>query len=98
MHTLTYYFFKISTVPKNPNILVKTTLTRLNLHASKSKAIPVTGRGGPQNYETSRLPHFIENQLTDGGEFDSLKLLPHLYPKEDFWYKFLLQTESTLGP
>jgi hypothetical protein len=28
----------------------------------KSKAILVTGR------ETSRLPHFLDNRLTDGGE------------------------------
>jgi hypothetical protein len=32
------------------------------------KAIPVTGRGGPQGYETSRLPHFLHDRLTDGGE------------------------------
>jgi hypothetical protein len=32
------------------------------------KAVPVTGRGGPQCCETSRLPHFLENWLTDGGE------------------------------
>jgi hypothetical protein len=25
----------------------------------KGKAIPVTGRGGPQGCETSRLPHFL---------------------------------------
>jgi hypothetical protein len=34
----------------------------------KDKAIPVTGRGGPQVYETSRLPHFLDNRLTDGDE------------------------------
>jgi hypothetical protein len=34
----------------------------------KCKAIPVTGRGGPWGYETSRLPHFLNNRLTDGGE------------------------------
>jgi hypothetical protein len=33
-----------------------------------SKAIPVTGRGGPQVYETSRLPHFLDNRLKAGGE------------------------------
>jgi hypothetical protein len=32
----------------------------------KGKANPVTGHGGPQGYETSRLPHFLDNWLTDG--------------------------------
>jgi hypothetical protein len=34
----------------------------------KRKAISVTGREGPYCCETSRLPHFLENWLTDGGE------------------------------
>jgi hypothetical protein len=33
-----------------------------------SKAIPVTGRGGLYGCKTSRLPHFLDSQLTDGGE------------------------------
>jgi hypothetical protein len=32
---------------------------------NEAKAIPVTGRGGPYGYETSRLPHFLDNRLTD---------------------------------
>jgi hypothetical protein len=38
----------------------------------KGKAIPVTGREGPSGCETSRLPHFLDNQPTDGGEVVSL--------------------------
>jgi hypothetical protein len=38
----------------------------------KGKAIPVTGSGGPLGCETSRLPHFIDNRLTVGGEVVSL--------------------------
>jgi hypothetical protein len=34
----------------------------------KGKAIPVTGREGPQGCETSRLPHYLDKRLTDGGE------------------------------
>jgi hypothetical protein len=34
----------------------------------KGQAIPVTGREGPKGCETSRLPHFLDNRLTDGGE------------------------------
>jgi hypothetical protein len=33
-----------------------------------SEVIPVTGRGGSLGCETSRLPHFLDNRLTDGGE------------------------------
>jgi hypothetical protein len=33
---------------------------------------PVTGRGGPQGCETSRLPHFLDSRLTDGREVVSL--------------------------
>jgi hypothetical protein len=32
----------------------------------------MTGRGGPQGCETSRLPHFLHNRLTDGDEVVSL--------------------------
>jgi hypothetical protein len=38
----------------------------MNNTRKKSKAIPVTGRGGPQGCETSRIPHFLDNRLTDG--------------------------------
>jgi hypothetical protein len=34
---------------------------------NKGKEIPVTGRGGPYGYETSKSPHFLDNRLTDGG-------------------------------
>jgi hypothetical protein len=66
------------------------------LHIKKNnKVIPVTGRGGPQGYETLRLPHFLEHRLTDGGEVVSLTLRPLLYHQEDSWYSFLLEAEST---
>jgi hypothetical protein len=38
------------------------------LFSKKGKAIPVTDRAGPWICETSRLPHFLDNLLTDGGE------------------------------
>jgi hypothetical protein len=34
----------------------------------KAKAILVTDCEGPYGCETSRLPHFLDNRLTDGGE------------------------------
>jgi hypothetical protein len=64
----------------------------------KGKAIPVTGRGGPQGCETSRLPHYLNSRLTDGGKVVSLMRRPPFTPQEDSWYSFLLEVESTPGP
>jgi hypothetical protein len=64
----------------------------------KGKVIPVTGCGGPYNCETSRLPHFLDNRLTDLGEVFSLTCQPTFTPQKDSWYSFLLDAESTLGP
>jgi hypothetical protein len=64
----------------------------------KCKSIPVTGRGGPQGCETSRLPHFPDSRLTDGGEVVSLARRPPFTPQEVSWYSFLLEAESTLEP
>jgi hypothetical protein len=64
----------------------------------QGKAIPVTGRGGHRVVETSRLPHFLHNRLTDGVEAVSLTHRPLHYPQENSWYSFLLEAESTTGP
>jgi hypothetical protein len=48
---------------------------------------------------TSRLLHFLDNWLTDGGEDVSLKSRPAtLYPQEDSWYSFLLKDTLTPAP
>jgi hypothetical protein len=47
----------------------------------QGKAIPVTGRGGPYGCETSRLPKFLDNRLTDGGEVASLMRRPTFTPR-----------------
>jgi hypothetical protein len=39
----------------------------------KDRAIPVTSRGGPEGCEMLGLPHFVDNQLRDGNETDSLR-------------------------
>jgi hypothetical protein len=62
------------------------------------KAILVTGRGDPYGCETSRLPHFLYNRLTDGGEVVILTPRPLFTPQEDSWYSFLLEAESMPGP
>jgi hypothetical protein len=60
----------------------------LTFHLRKKKlnikAIPVTGRGGPQVYETPRLQHFLGNRLTDGGEILNLTRRPPFRPQEDY--------------
>jgi hypothetical protein len=59
--------------------------TRYHIPQSKKKgkAVPITRR------ETSRLPHFLDSRLRDGGEVISF---------ETSWYSFLLEAESILGP
>jgi hypothetical protein len=42
----------------------------------KVKAISVTGCGGPLGCGTSRLPHFLYDRFTDGGEIVSLTRRP----------------------
>jgi hypothetical protein len=61
------------------------------LNSKKGKAIPVTVRGGPLGCETAKLPHFLDNRLTDDGEVVSLTRRPHFTPQEDSWYSFLLR-------
>jgi hypothetical protein len=50
--------------------------------SGKGKAIPVRGRGGPHDCETSRLAHLLENRLTDGGEVVSLTRRPPFTPRK----------------
>jgi hypothetical protein len=64
----------------------------------KNKSIPVTDSGGPHVCETSRLPYFLDNELTDGSEVVSPKRRLHVYPQKDSWYLFLLEVVSTPAP
>jgi hypothetical protein len=66
--------------------------TKEKLHILKGKDVPVIGLEGPQGCERLRLPHLLDNRLTDGGKFVSLT------PQESSWYSFLLEAESTPGP
>jgi hypothetical protein len=48
----------------------------------KGKGIPGTGHGGPQGCETSRLPRFLDNRLTDTDEVFSLMRWPAFTPRK----------------
>jgi hypothetical protein len=54
----------------------------------KSKVIPVTGRGGVHGYEMLRLPHCLDNRLTDGGKVVSLTHRPHSTPQKHYFSAF----------
>jgi hypothetical protein len=71
---------------------------RSQAESKKGKAIPVTGSGGPYGCETSRLPHLLDNRLTDVSEVVSLTRRPPFTFQEDSWYSFLPESESTPGP
>jgi hypothetical protein len=66
----------IPTVPNTPIIIRSNKNNIYQYTVIKSKAIPVTGLGGPYRCETSRLPHFLDFQLTDGSEVVSLRVTP----------------------
>jgi hypothetical protein len=65
--------------------------SNIGIRIIKNKDIPVTGRGGPEGSETSRLPHFLDSRLTESGEVVSLTRRPPFAPQEDSWYPFLLR-------
>jgi hypothetical protein len=46
----------------------------------KGKVIPVTSRGVPYVCETSMLPHFLDNRLTDGAMVSKVVSQMHLPP------------------
>jgi hypothetical protein len=48
----------------------------------KGKAILEKGHGGPYGCGTSRLPHFLENRLTDGGVVVSITRRPPFTPRK----------------
>jgi hypothetical protein len=63
----------------------------------KSKAIPVTGLGDIQGCEMLRIPHCLDNRLTDGSKVVSPMHRPRSTPQKHyyfcFWYSFLLEAE-----
>jgi hypothetical protein len=47
----------------------------------KGKATPVTGRGDPQGWETSRLPKFLDSRLTGDSKVVSPTCRPSFTPR-----------------
>jgi hypothetical protein len=78
--------------------LVERPRSRLVGKKKKGKATPLKGRERPQGCETSRFPHFLDIRLTNCREVVILTCWPHLCPREDSWYSFLLEAESNPGP
>jgi hypothetical protein len=55
----------------------------------KGKDIPVTDRGGPWGCETSRLPHFLDNRLTEGGEVSLTRWSPRKILGSHFYQRLI---------
>jgi hypothetical protein len=55
--------------------------TMENIFNKKIKTIPVTDSEGLYGCETSRIPHFLDNRFTDGGEIVSLMRRPRFTPR-----------------
>jgi hypothetical protein len=52
------------------------------MQLKKDKAIPVTGCEGQEGCEMTRLPHFLDNWLTNGSEVVSLTRWPPFTPRK----------------
>jgi hypothetical protein len=57
----------------------------MNKKNVKSKAIPVTGRGGLQVCEMLKNPHCLVSRLTDGGKVVSPKHRPRSTPQKHYF-------------
>jgi hypothetical protein len=76
--------------------MYRAVFNKRSISKSKAKAIPVTGREGPQSCETL-VPHYLDNFLKDGGKVVSLMRRPRFTPQENYlinsWYSLLLEAE-----
>jgi hypothetical protein len=52
----------------------------------KSKAIPVTGLGGLWGCEMLRIPHCLDNRLTDGSKVVSPTHRPYFTPQKHYYF------------
>jgi hypothetical protein len=69
------FWRKISTYNSQLNTWTLDITTKYVVYAYKvSKAIPVTGRGGLWGCKMLRIPHSLDNRLTDGGKVNKTKI------------------------
>jgi hypothetical protein len=52
---------------------------------NQSKAIPVTGLGGLESCEMLRIPHCLDNRLTNGGKVVSPTHRPDFTPQKHYY-------------
>jgi hypothetical protein len=100
-----YWSFKLQWSQYVPSALTLKYLSILPTHSvfmflitlkiSKKLVISVTGRGGPWGCETSRLPHFLDNLLTDGFEVVRLTRRPPFTPRR---FLVLISVRSWVDP
>ena len=63
-----------------------------------SKSCPITGLDKPLGLQEVEAPRISRQSAHEGGNFVSPTHRPPLPHREDSWYSFLLQAESTPGP
>jgi hypothetical protein len=77
--------FNMSSNDVSPQVktVLRTDITSANVAILiyKSKVIPVTGLGGLWGCEMLRIPHCLDNRLTDGGKVVSPTQQPHFTPQ-----------------
>jgi hypothetical protein len=86
-----------------PEFLIANTQIEIHRTSKKeeSKAILITGSGSLECCAMLRIPHYLENRLTDGSEVSfkhQQRFPPQKLFKSYIWYSYLLEAEKTLGP
>jgi hypothetical protein len=81
-------FLQPAQMVKGDQSYSETPLYVIPAKGKKGKDIFVTGRGGPQVCENSRLLHYLDKRLTDGGKVVSPTLRSPFTPL--FFLRFLI--------
>jgi hypothetical protein len=81
MEVIVCMMYKLARIMTTLLISVTTTTTT----TTKCKVLSVTGRGGLQGCEMLRIPHCLDNWLTDGGNVVSPMHRPHFTPQKYYF-------------